>query len=126
MTTSEQASHDILWFLESLLGEQRGLPDAIVHYWQRVMKTVVSEKPNWSRAQNCCEYITTILTKLRGDDRDVMRIDKTEGLVSILLGTIHLGQQNYREAIDHFERGPNIYNVGEILISKVWPILAEY
>ncbi len=105
MATSEQASRKILQLLESLLGEQTGLPDAIVHYWQRVIKTLTTEKPNWNEARNCCEHITMILAKLRGDDRNVMRIDKAEGLVSILLGAIYLGGENYRDAIDHFERG---------------------
>ncbi len=102
---SEQACYEILKFLESLQGEQPELPDAILHYWHRVIKTVVREKPNWNKVRNCCEHITMIVTKLRGDGRNVMRVEKTEGLVSILLGAIHLGQKNYREAIDHFEQG---------------------
>jgi SOS-response transcriptional repressor LexA len=105
MATSEQASRKILQLLEFLLGEQTGLPDAIVHYWQKVIKTLTTEKPNWNEARNCCEHITMILAKLRGDDRNVMRIDKAEGLVSILLGAIYLGGENHRDAIDHFERG---------------------
>jgi SOS-response transcriptional repressor LexA len=105
MTTSEQASYEILQFLESLLGEQTDLPDAIVHYWQRIIKTLTTKKSNWNEARDCCEHLVVILTRLRGDNRDAMRVDKAEGLVSILLGTIHLGLENYRDAIDHFERG---------------------
>jgi SOS-response transcriptional repressor LexA len=105
MATSEPASYEIVWFLESLLGEQPDLPDVVLHYWQRIVETVMGEKPNWNETRNCCEHITTILSKLRGDNRNAMRVDKAEGLVSILLGTVCLGQKNYREAIDRFERG---------------------
>jgi SOS-response transcriptional repressor LexA len=102
---SEQANHEIFQLLRSFQGERLDLPDAIVHYWQRVIETVTGENPNWDEARNCCEYMTAILAELQANDRDVMRVDKAEGLVSLLLGAIHLGQKNYREAIDSFEQG---------------------
>jgi SOS-response transcriptional repressor LexA len=102
----EQANYGIFQFLESLQGEEIDLPDAIVHSWQRGIKTVTSEHPNWDEARNWCEHMMTVLAALREDNnRDIMRIDKAKGLVSILLGAIHLAQKNHREAVDSFGRG---------------------
>lgn len=105
MTMSDQPNHTILQLLESLQAERLDLPDAIVHYWQKAVKTIADENPDWNEARNCCQYMKAILAELQANDRDIMRVDKAEGLVSILLGVVHLGQKNHREAIDCFEQG---------------------
>lgn len=105
MTMSDQPNHTILQLLESLQAERLDLPDAIVHYWQKAIETIADENPDWNEARNCCQYMKAILAELQADDRDIMRVDKAEGLVSILLGVVHLCQKNHREAIDCFEQG---------------------
>jgi SOS-response transcriptional repressor LexA len=105
MATHEQASDEILQFLETLQADRSCLPDVVMDYWQNVIDICGSVNPDWGRAESLCNQMTSILIGLRKGHRDLRQVDKAQGLVSILLGAICLGRRDLPAARSHFEKG---------------------
>jgi SOS-response transcriptional repressor LexA len=105
MAMHEQASDEILQFLETLQADRSCLPDVVMDYWQNVIDICGSADPDWGRAESLCDQMTRILIGLRNGHRDVRQVDKAQGLVSILLGAICLGRRDLPAARSHFEKG---------------------
>jgi SOS-response transcriptional repressor LexA len=105
MAMHEQASDEILQFLETLQADRSCLPDVVMDCWQNVIDICGSASPDWGRAESLCDHMTSILIGLRNGHRDVRQVDKAQGLVSILLGAICLGRKDLPAARSHFEKG---------------------
>ncbi|MEJ2554809.1 MAG: S24 family peptidase [Anaerolineae bacterium] len=105
MATHEQASDEILQFLENLQADRSCLPDVVMEYWRNVIDICGSANPDWDRAESLCDHMKSTLIGLRNGDGDLRQMDKAQGLVSILLGAICLGRRDLPAAHSHFENG---------------------
>lgn len=105
MTSYEKSAREIVQLLEELSGVSPDLPDSIREYWKEILKTCTEVKPEWNEAKAFCNQVVTILNRLRGGDADFRQIDRAQGKVSILLGSIHLSQREWQDAAYFFEQG---------------------
>jgi SOS-response transcriptional repressor LexA len=105
MMTYERASNEIIQFLEEFPSTPSDLPDAVSGHWWEAIAACRLATPDRNTAKLLCNHILTILRGLRAGDTDFRLIDRAEGRVSILLGAVYLGQQEWQDAVYFFERG---------------------
>lgn len=104
MPPCRHCSHEIIQFLKDFESKRPSLPDAVSGHWMEVLRRAEEPNPDWDKATDLCNCIVTVLQGLRGQAVDLRQLDKSQSQVSILLGTIHLGQGELRSARYFFEQ----------------------
>jgi SOS-response transcriptional repressor LexA len=104
MQPHEDASLEIIDFLETIRGDAIKLPDSVKEYWRTAIKACDAKSPNWNKAAPLCETMSTILGGLRKSEADSRRIEACRGLVAIFLGAIQLGQKAFPTAVHSFRQ----------------------